>query len=664
MTEPETPATALSSLRAALLRTRATPTAASSHPLGASSLGAARLALASSLTTLRLAADAPPVQKVATIQSDAARRAAHTKSVCEALASCRGAARRGDAFAPAWFGRMYGVKGAAERAGAQAFEGSPGDACATAYGRAVPEGGLGMLTICSVRFLADFLFLEDGVFAHFRHLVGEACEDEVGDAEVDFDFGRMVEEGRFGDVEEAFRILMRQEVLDREVVEGGAEVQVKVALRAFEDDLLAMQSAEKKVGACSMGKVRRSAKGLVIEFADGCSAILGAEAAFPEKLIAAGSCAPVMNQFRPGEGRYPEFQFSETAPIASVNAHYTLTLSEPVIASTVCAARLASAGGLAGDASAKKVSAALSAASSGRKKSLVAATAFPAAKAELILEATGPAKTGPVVTETGPSTSALLATAASNWTNHPKLEGLLAPDVLGDYALDAAAFASGVDVDSLSGGNEVTATAALPNGKSMKFSYTRSDCVPGVRIHHVPLTHPRDVRPIVRVLRQLLVFNALFSSCFATAKYAAADAVSVIEQAVEVIVCEAPGFLHFGMYDGATDSVVGVAVVVGFDGAVDVKIRGPKGRRHACSDRKASALFSAAHNVPLALDAIRSIGEKAAPHANSAAGKSGGLPALLNLGAGLGLGGDKGQGLGGNPGDSLIGDVEMSGIGI
>lgn len=560
---------------------------------------------------------------------------------------------------------MYGVKGAAERAGAQAFEGSPGDACATAYGRAVPDGGLGMLTICSVRFLADFLFLEDGVFAHFRHLVGEACEDEVGDAEVDDDFGRMVEEGRFGDVEDAFRILMRQEALDRDVVEGGAEVQVKVALRAFEDDLLAMQSAEKSVETCSMGKIRRSAKGLVVEFTDGCSAILGAEAAFPEKVIAAGSSGPVMGELRAGEGRYPEFQFSETAPVASVNAHYTLTLSEPVIASTFCASRLASAGGLATvDASAKKVSAALSAASSSRKKSLATATAFPVAKAEPTLEAIGPVKAGSVITETGPSTSALLATAASNWTNHPKLEGLLAPDVLGDHALDAPTAGSGVDVVALSGGDEVTAIAALPNGKSMKFSYTRSDCVPGVRIHHVPLTHPRDVRPIVRVLRQQLVFNALFSSCFATAKYVAAEAVSVIEQAVEVIVCEAPSFLHFGIYDGATDSVVGVAVVVGFDGVVDVKIRGPNGRRHACSDRKASALFSAAHNVPLALDAIRSIGEKAAPHANNAVGKSVGLPAHLDLGAGLRLRDDKGQNLVGNPGDSLICDVEMSGIGI
>lgn len=595
---PSTAAAVLSDLRAALLLTQ--PAASSSaHALGAASPGHARAALSRAVAGLRAAAAAaaaPGGERVAAVQADAARRREHVRAVGDVLKECRDCAQRADAFAPPWSVVMHRVKGAAEMAGAQAVEGTAEDASGRPeYAPPVPEGKPGpLLTVCGASFLVDFQFYGSDVCVYFKHLAGGGSE-EVGDAEVDRDFVELVRGERFGELQRAFEVLMRQEELEKALQGGGgARFQLKDALRAFEEDVLAMQKAERGVvpGLTEddyrdrgVGTVKQSAQGLRVAFADGWYATVGVEHASPPRLIASASCGPVtaVAGTSSAGGGAPDlpatFSFAN-APSLSVGAQYVLTLSEPLIASASFAAELLRASN--GDMS--------------------DAEAPPAADAQA-----GSAKAGGQ--HVGDSSDSVNHGGASGEKGgRPSMEALLSPGVLGSSTPDAVT-SSHREMDLLSGGDEIITSAALPGDSFFKFSYNRNDCVPGVHIHRVPLSHPRDLPRVLRLLRQQIIFNALFSSCFSTSDAVTPGARAVIDQPIEVVTCDAPGFIHFGMFDAALDSVLGVGVTIAANGELSVKIRCGKGKNHACSPAKAAALFkAAAFNTPLALNAMRALG--------------------------------------------------------
>jgi hypothetical protein len=221
------------------------------------------------------------------------------------------------------------------------------------------------------------------------------------------------------------------------------------------------------------------------------------------------------------------------------------------------------------------------------------------------------------------------------------MEGLLAPEVLGD---GRAPGRGRFDAEWASGGEEVVAAAALPNDRYLNFSYNRADCVPGVRIHRIPLAHPRDVPIILSAIRQQVAFNTLFSSCFATADYVSADANLVLPGRIEVVVVDAPGFMHFGVFDPEEDGMFTFAVTVGPGGALEASIRGTNGKPYPCSNRKAAALLKVARNVPLTLEAIRRVAQSTQAAGYSPAGPIVARAIAQPAGSSAGGGGAAGSG--------------------
>ena len=89
---------------------------------------------------------------------------------------------------------------------------------------------------------------------------------------------------------------------------------------------------------------------------------------------------------------------------------------------------------------------------------------------------------------------------------------------------------------------EVCCSTALPNGKYVEFSHSGGDVFAAVALRRVPIRHPRDFHAVLPVLRQKIVFNSLFQSCFSSS-IATVQRQAVLRQAVEVAFSESPSFL-------------------------------------------------------------------------------------------------------------------------
>jgi Mediator of RNA polymerase II transcription subunit 1 len=496
---------------------------------------------------------------------------------------------------------LHRVKAAAEAAGAQAVEGLPEDACGPGgegfahvdVSKLGPPGPL--LTVCASAFLADFQFYEADLTVHFRHLSGSV---ELHDKDVDVHFAALVRTEDYASLLLAFANLVALEELDAHV--RPSLPSLKSALRAFEDDLLVMHASEcasfpgtdnTLVRDSGHGLMRRSAHGLRISFSATARAVISVEHAHPARWITVGSVGPVPAVTAQFPTVLPlSFIYTLNPPqVATVAAQYVLLLERPIVASTAFATNLFRLT---------------------RTSEAIFASPQPSAEPETPVQAC-PAVLGSL---TDPTTTTGKSTGGTVHT----MEGLLVPEVFGpeqqrhgQQARCDSAKSKFYESNALSGGTEIVTRAAVLADKHLRFSFSRVDCSSGVQIHRVPLAHPQDLARVLKLLRQHLVFNALFTSCFGGAASVPQTSKAELDQPVEVVVCDAPGFIHFAVYDPAEDTVLGVAVNIGLNGCIDARIRGPCGTTHNCSNAKASALFAATLSAPLALHAIRTVAQSA-----------------------------------------------------
>ena len=148
--------------------------------------------------------------------------------------------------------------------------------------------------------------------------------------------------------------------------------------------------------------------------------------------------------------------------------------------------------------------------------------------------------------------------------------------------------------------SEYNATTEI-NGMTFNFVHSGTDLVPGVAVDRIPLCHVSQVKSVLNVLRQQLIFNKLFQSCFDTdASLDGGDPVRV-----ETVVCDAPAFLQFSWVDPTARDMVCMGVKVERGGSVQVTFSGAS---VACSNAKASAILNACFHVPLTINTILKMG--------------------------------------------------------
>lgn len=641
---PQTVAAVISDLRNAISSVSPAALAEGLHRLGPRDIAHSRVRLSRAVASLRAAASArakwgDAAESVCRVKTDAARPAEHVRDLRDALKECQYQARANDPFAPVNSIVLQRVKAAAETAGAQAIEGLPGDVMTgSAIANAPNDEQPGpLLTVCASTFLADFQFYSHDVAVHFRHLAGDT---EICDEEIDNDFVRLVRSQNYQALQEAFATLVLQENLDASL---RSIFHLNDSLRAFENDLLAMHAHEREVFPhCSSdqlrdhghGLARRSASGLRITFAKDWEGRIGVESAYPSRKIISKSTNPAISSSTPRSEPPLSFQFSQTDAEVAVAAQFVFILESPLITSVSLAQELeclsdnVENGCLAVDNKDTVNDPIANGLSSVKPESVLAASftglqqvSGNAAAINMDTEN----RTGLDPSETPSNFSGHLALGAgdnvgvlpmmdptANKKSNSLLEALLIPHVFGQRrAKGKHGQYEPFELNKLSGGDEIVACAPLSPDKHMKFSYNRRDCTPGLLIHRIPLAHPRDAHIVMRLLRQQIMFNKLFLSCFSVSGTIAPTSMTELEQPVEVVVCDAPRFMHLGAYDPTEDSVLGVAVSIERDGRIDARIRGPGGKSHPCSDAKASKLFQVTQNVPLALQAIRSIGQQA-----------------------------------------------------
>lgn len=151
---------------------------------------------------------------------------------------------------------------------------------------------------------------------------------------------------------------------------------------------------------------------------------------------------------------------------------------------------------------------------------------------------------------------------------------------------------------------EVCCATALPNGQYIEFTHSGGDVVAAIALKRVPIRHPRDVHAVLAVLRQQIVFNQLFQSCFTNNPVAKTQRQPVLRQAVEVAFGDTPSFLRLSMFDPVLDDIVSMVVHIDLGGDARVVLRCSSGRRHVCSNVKATAILRLSRSVPLTIHTI------------------------------------------------------------
>lgn len=430
-----------------------------------------------------------------------------------------------------------------------------------------------LLTVCGRKFIADFHFTDVGgndvnVKVNFRYLTAD--DAEVGDPQVDVSFADYIKRDDFGTLKAAFEKLIKQEKLDA-LVNG---VSLTDALRFFEEDLLAAHMAELKGGLdedtrmrIGHGVIKRSALGLCLKFMEGQTAILGIEDATPPRKIAVGRAHPSLLPELQTDG-IPVFEFGDCKMVAT-NAQYVLTFRKPV---HVC---------------------------------LSVAQSLERVVLESEVETAEVGTTGGDRVEQSMDKGNEGLRQKHYW---PSLQKLLAPLVFatpeaGETNGDVAAAKEVVKKrDHWSQQSaEYIAAVELPDGHYVQFNHSGSDMIPGIALHRVPLCHPRNVKPIFALVRQQIVFNTLFVSCFAKPIYVEPGLTPIQPQPVEVVLCDAPSFMQFNMFETSLNDILSMAVSIELGGEINVALKTTSDQQHICSDRKATAILRACRSIPLTL---------------------------------------------------------------
>lgn len=437
-----------------------------------------------------------------------------------------------------------------------------------------------LLTVCGTKFIADFHFTDVGgddvdVKVNFRYLMTD--DAEVGDSQVDASFAHYIKRNDFEKLKAAFEKLIKQEKLDSLV----NDVSLTDALRFFEEDLLAAHMAELKGGldedTCMRighGVIKRSALGLCLKFMKGQTAILGIEDAAPARKIAVGRAHPSLLPELQTDG-IPVFEFGD-CKMATTNAQYVLTFRKPVY---VC---------------------------------LSVAQSLERVGFESELETAQMRTTGEDRVEQSTDEGDEGLRQKYCW---PSLQKLLAPQVFatpdtGETNGDVAAAKEVVKKREhwSQQSAEYIAAVGLPDDHYVQFNHSGSDMIPGIALHRVPLCHPRNVKPVFALVRQQIVFNMLFESCFAEPVYVGPGLTPIQPQPVEVVLSDAPSFMQFNMFETSLNDILSIAVTIELGGEINVALKTTSDQQHICSDRKATAVLRACRSVPLTLFTIVKLG--------------------------------------------------------
>lgn len=566
------------------------PREADLHPLSKVPLARTRRKLFAALDALKKATQAreswedDKTDRLLKVKQDAFIRSRAVKKSKAALAECRRMAITTDPFAGRATQALQWLRAIAEEMGATlAEEKTPGD-----------DGKQDVqLSIIGSTFLSDFHFIDVmgnvvKVNVKFRYLM--ANNEEAGDPAVDASFAALCESENFEGLRDAFKALFDLETLAKSI--GG--VSLVEALRCFEDDLLAAQEFERKSGAADEarmgmghGIVSRSAQGLSIKFMKGHSAILSVEDAIPSREISIARSQLIM---RPDEmdGSLPVFEYTETGT-AKVDAQYVLRFNEPISVFLSVAQSLQRVGG--GEDMARDMRPSMVKASNSGQEMFNS-------RGEVRIEDN--------------------STKKPCW---PSLQKLLAPQVFrategkgGDTSVkkDGETIRAREVVKerihwSLQS-SEFIAAASLPDGQYLEFSHSGTDVVSGLSVHRVPLCHPRQVKPIFALVRQQIVFNELFRSCFGFPVPVEDGMAGLLSQPVELVIGDSPSFIHFSFYYDAIDDMLAMAVNITLGGEVSVTLKTTNGRSLACSDAKATAILRVCRSIPLTILTISKMG--------------------------------------------------------
>lgn len=568
------------------------------HLLSRLPLSTTRRKLSAALSSLHAAAAARETwepgkgDRLLRVKADTIAKSHRLRASKAALAESRRLAATADPFATSVASAIQRLRSIADQTGATTTE-EPVER---------PRRGMHrLLTVCGTTFLADFTFMDVAsgainISVKFKHL---GAEGNVEDKDVDQSFEELIRREDFIRLREAFDRRMRQEALSAAV---SSKISLIDALRDFETDLLEAHDAERKAG-CSVedcmrvghGVVKRSALGLNITFMKGHNALLGVEDAIPAREIAVSRSHPTIRQDLHA-GAIPtsiQFAFAQTRMVA-VNAQYVLLFDNPVIACLSVAQNLERVG------------------SGGEKMPEVQ---------------TGDWKTATGGREVFSARGDARGEDGNGKKHHwPSLQTLLAPAVFGAERGDGEAPAREIQGDAFQTSvkevvrkrehwsqqaTEFIAAVALPGKQYMEFSHSGSDTVSGLAVWRVPLCHPRNVKPIFALIRQQIVFNELFKSCFASPIYLDKSRTPLQPQPVEVVLCDAPSFMSLNLYESALDDILSVAISVELGGDINVNLKLTSEQPYACSDAKASAILRACRSIPLTLMTIVKLGQKA-----------------------------------------------------
>ncbi|CDF35340.1 unnamed protein product [Chondrus crispus] len=567
---------------------------ASLHPLSRRPLAAVRRELALSLVALKGAAaareswESPNPDRLLHVKRDTILKTRVIQASKAALAECRRLAATQDPFATKDELAIHSLRAVAVAANAITSEEVPDPASATA--KPVAKR---ILTVCGAKFLADFHFFDApndhvNVKAKFRHLTAD--DAELPDSDIDADFVNLIRNADYDAIKFAFHNLIAKETLSARVSQ---HISLIDALRGFEDDLISAHHAEVNAPVPSTpntldadparrghGIVKRSARGLRITFMKGRHALLGVEDGIANRSIAITRTHPTLTS----NGR---FHFDQPK-MATLAAQYVLTFENPVF---VC----------------------LSVAQTVERLAGVPPPQPPAT-------ATG-GSSGRPLHDRNHRTDGRPEEASDKNTCLPSLQELLAPAVFGER--------DGLNDEEMSNpkkegptparevvkkkthwsqpSTEFIAAAALPNKQYIEFSHSGSNTVPGLAICRIPLCHPKDVLPVLGLIRQQIVFNELFRSCFGSPLYTNPTLKPFQPQPVEVVLCDAPSFMQFNLYDSVVQEILSMAVTIELGGDISVSLQSSSDKTDACSDAKATAILAVSRSIPLAILTILKI---------------------------------------------------------
>lgn len=559
------------------------------HPLSSVCLPQAHRSLKSSVDILRGAIngreswDDDSSQRFSRIKLDTIGKARAVKLSTSALLECRRLAFTQDPFATCVMLAIHRLRAVAEQAGAMTTE----ESNTNEDGKTDIE-----LTVCRKKFVADFKFTDvrgQDIQVQVKFRLLNADDMEVNDPDIAASFKQLICDEHFDDLKKAFVNLVDMEKLDEETT-GASLID---ALRCVEDDLLSIQTVESNLGneeknrmTFAHGLISRTALGLEIKFMQGYSALLGIEASTTPRNIALDRSSPTPENTVP-DGTFPNFQFKASTNSTAVPTQYVLKFNQPVIMSLPVAQSLARIGG-----------ASISTKPANRKQSGISPTntyrEIRSSRSDLRGDDAADTPQG------WPSLQRLLAPLVFDHSNRHDSESAAKPDDRTYNVKPTVKQLSHWSQES----TEFISALALPENHFLEFSHSESEVIPSVIIQRVSFCHPHEVKPILGIVRQQVVFNELFKSCFEQPITVTSSLTPMQSQPIEVVVCDAPAFMQFSLYNQTIEDMLSMGVSINVGGEIMVTLKTSEMRYQGCTDAKATAILRVCRSIPLTIFTI------------------------------------------------------------